>query len=221
MCRRLRKSWRRSQCCSGRAWPTPHQLSPERLSPSQRYKHICFPGKDTLYPHASFSSTLCPSVNASHDLSSVKPLLTCSQVEGDEETIDDSESSCRGEDITINLQPTNAHEFGQALNAACCGGNTAACANLLASTDPDKLPQYLSTQLDGHTVSFIVQALDSHLLEKNPSLVYQHLNYLHTTDRFSVSILFWSLLLVLNIVLTLFPAAEVLVVIGLLSCRSC
>lgn len=111
-----------------------------------------------------------------------------SQVEGDEETIaiPNSESSCRGEDITINLQPTNAHEFGQALNAACCGGNTAACAELLSSTAPDLLPQYLSTQLDGHTISFIMQALDSHLLEKDPNLVYQHLKYLHTTDRFSV-----------------------------------
>ncbi|XP_026228285.1 sperm-associated antigen 1 isoform X2 [Anabas testudineus] len=110
------------------------------------------------------------------------------EVEGDEETIaiPDSESSCRGEDITINLKPTNAHEFGHALNAACCGGNTMACADLLASTAPDMLPQYLSTQLDGHTISFIMQALDSHLLEKDPNLVYQHLKYLHTTDRFSV-----------------------------------
>lgn len=150
--------------------------------------------------YAFFSPTLCPHLNASHTerryhllsscLSSVKPLLICSQVEGDEETLADSESSCRGEDVTINLQPTNAHEFGQALNAACCGGNTAACADLLASTAPDKLPQYLSTQLDGHTVSFLMQALDSHLLKKNPNLVYQHLKYLHTTDRFSVSFSF-------------------------------
>lgn len=108
------------------------------------------------------------------------------QVEGDEETTPSSESGCRGEDVTINLHPTDAYEFGQALNAARCSGNTAACADLLASTTPEMLPQFLSTQLDGHTISFIMQALDSHLLEKDPNLVYQHLNHLHTADRFSV-----------------------------------
>lgn len=110
------------------------------------------------------------------------------QVEGDEETsvVPDSESSCRGEDITVNLQPTNAYEFGQALNTARCSGNTRACADLLAATTPEMLPQLLSTQLDGHTISFMMQALDSHLLEKDPNLVYQHLNHLHTADRFLV-----------------------------------
>ncbi|XP_076593770.1 sperm-associated antigen 1A isoform X2 [Chaetodon auriga] len=110
------------------------------------------------------------------------------EVEGDEETTagSNSESSCRGEDITINLKPTNAYEFGQSLNVARCSGNTAACADLLASTTPEMLPQLLSTQLDGHTISFIMQALDSHLLEKDPNLVYRHLDHLHTADRFSV-----------------------------------
>ncbi|KAI3361487.1 hypothetical protein L3Q82_013639 [Scortum barcoo] len=108
------------------------------------------------------------------------------EVEGDEEMTPNSESNCRGEDITINLHPTDAYEFGQALNAARCSGNTAACADLLASIAPEMLPQFLSTQLDGHTISFIMQVLDSHLLERDPSLVYQHLNHLHTADRFSV-----------------------------------
>ncbi|KAM6909719.1 sperm-associated antigen 1-like [Xenentodon cancila] len=101
----------------------------------------------------------------------------------------DSASSCRGEDVTINLQPSSAYDFGQSLNAARCSGNTAACAELLASTAPQMLPRYLSTQLDGDTISFIMQALDSHLLEKDPNLVYQHLNHLHTADRFSVVLL--------------------------------
>ncbi|KAK2844121.1 hypothetical protein Q5P01_010780 [Channa striata] len=110
------------------------------------------------------------------------------EVESDEETIpgSDPESSCRGEDITITFQPTNAHEFVQALNAACCSKNPAACAELLASTAPELLPQYLGNQMDGHTISFIMQALDTCLLEKDPNLVYSHLNYLHTADRFSV-----------------------------------
>lgn len=115
-------------------------------------------------------------------------LIFLPQVEDDEErsAAPASENSCRGEDISVNLQPTNAYEFGQALNAARCSGNTAACADLLASTTPEMLPQLLSTQLDGHTVGFMMQALDSHLVEKNPNLVYQHLNHLHTAERFSV-----------------------------------
>ncbi|XP_071324290.1 sperm-associated antigen 1-like isoform X2 [Trachinotus anak] len=121
--------------------------------------------------------------------SPAKPRKTVpiTEVEGDEETtaVPNSEGNCRGEDITINLHPTNVYEFGQALNAARCSGNTAACADLLASTSSEMLPQYLSTQLDGHTFSFIMQVLDSHLLEKDPNLVYQHLNHLHTADRFS------------------------------------
>ncbi|XP_055359369.1 sperm-associated antigen 1-like isoform X2 [Betta splendens] len=116
------------------------------------------------------------------DASSAKPRRTVPIIEID----GDEQSSCTGEDISINLHPTNSQEFGQALNAACSGKNTAACADLLASTDPQLLPQYLSTYLNGHTISFIMQALDSHLLEKDPNLVYQHLSYLHSTDRFSV-----------------------------------
>ncbi|KAM3614057.1 uncharacterized protein V6R79_009247 [Siganus canaliculatus] len=110
------------------------------------------------------------------------------EVEGEEETaaVPDPESGCGGEDVAINLQPANAYEFGQALNAARCRRDTAACAELLASTAPEMLPQLLSTQLDGHAISFMMQALDSHLLQTDPTLVYQHLNHLHTAERFSV-----------------------------------
>uniref|UniRef100_UPI0037E702F0 sperm-associated antigen 1-like n=1 Tax=Semicossyphus pulcher TaxID=241346 RepID=UPI0037E702F0 len=125
--------------------------------------------------------------------SPAKPRKTVpiTEVEGDEDmtAIPNSENSCRGEDITSTLDPTDAYGFGQALNAARCSGNAAICAELLASTTPEMLPIFLSTQLDGHTISFIMEALDSHLLEKNPSLVYQHLNYLHTADRFSVALM--------------------------------
>ncbi|XP_037641490.1 sperm-associated antigen 1-like isoform X1 [Sebastes umbrosus] len=122
---------------------------------------------------------------ANADASQAKPRKTVpiTEVEGDEEI---SESSHRGEDNTINLRPTDAYEFGQALYAARCSGNTAACADLLASTTPEMLPQLLSTQVDGKNIIFIMQALDSHLLEKDPNLVYRHLNHLHTADRFSV-----------------------------------
>ncbi|XP_034554093.1 sperm-associated antigen 1 [Notolabrus celidotus] len=122
--------------------------------------------------------------------SPAKPRKTVpiTEVGGDEETkgVPDSENSSRGDDLPTNLQPTDTYEFGQALNAARCSGNTASCAELLASTTPERLPLFLSNQLDGHTIGFIMQAMDFHLLEKNPNLVYQHLNYLHTADRFSV-----------------------------------
>ncbi|XP_075896881.1 sperm-associated antigen 1-like isoform X2 [Nelusetta ayraudi] len=96
------------------------------------------------------------------------------------------QGGCGGEDVSVNLQPTNAYEFGQSLNAARCSGSTAACAELLARTAPDALPGLLSSQLDGHTVGLMVRALHSHLVEKNPGLVYQHLKHLHTVERFSV-----------------------------------
>ncbi|CAK6967147.1 sperm-associated antigen 1-like [Scomber scombrus] len=106
------------------------------------------------------------------------------EVEDDEETSVVPEPDV--DNTIINLQPTNAYEFGQALNAAHSSGNVAACAELLASMNPEVLPQYLSSQLDAHKLSFIMQALDSHLLEKDPNQVYKHLNHLHTADRFSV-----------------------------------
>uniref|UniRef100_A0A4W5KAD6 RNA-polymerase II-associated protein 3-like C-terminal domain-containing protein n=1 Tax=Hucho hucho TaxID=62062 RepID=A0A4W5KAD6_9TELE len=93
------------------------------------------------------------------------------------------------EAIAINLQPSNAYEFNQSLNAARAQSNLPACAELLSCVPPETLPVYLSNQLDGHTVSFIMQALDTQLLQKDPNLVYQHLNHLHTADRFSVAVM--------------------------------
>ncbi|KAK5922953.1 hypothetical protein CgunFtcFv8_020174 [Champsocephalus gunnari] len=72
------------------------------------------------------------------NVSPAKPRTTVpiTEVAGDEETPGAAQSeSPRGEE-PINLQLTNAYEYGQALNAARCSGNTAACAALLASTPP-------------------------------------------------------------------------------------
>lgn len=104
--------------------------------------------------------------------------------EEDEAAVSDGEQKSAGQ--SINLQPSNAYEFGQALNAARSHGDTVACAQLLHSVPPDSLPQYLTTQLDAQTLSFIMQALDTHLLTTEPGLVYQLLNHLYTTERFSV-----------------------------------
>ncbi|XP_064164730.1 sperm-associated antigen 1A [Anguilla rostrata] len=95
-------------------------------------------------------------------------------------------SHCDGEELRVPTQPTNAYEFGQALNAARSRGDTAACAELLQAVAPEALPEYVSSTLDGHTVHFIMQALDGHLLQKDPNLVYQHLSHLPTAERFSV-----------------------------------
>lgn len=83
-------------------------------------------------------------------------------------------------------QPANAYEFGQALSAARSHGDMAACAELLRFVAPETLPSYMGNHLDGHTIAFIMQTLDGHLLEREPGLVYQHLNHLHTAERFSV-----------------------------------
>ncbi|XP_054637409.1 sperm-associated antigen 1 isoform X1 [Dunckerocampus dactyliophorus] len=108
--------------------------------------------------------------------------------DNEESVVPTSDNSFRDE-FSTKLQPTNAYDFGQALNNACSSGNMAACADMLASTAPEKLPQFLSTHLSGQTMSFIMKVLDSHLLEKDPNLVYQHLSHLHTADRFSVALM--------------------------------
>uniref|UniRef100_A0A8C5GFV5 RNA-polymerase II-associated protein 3-like C-terminal domain-containing protein n=1 Tax=Gouania willdenowi TaxID=441366 RepID=A0A8C5GFV5_GOUWI len=124
--------------------------------------------------------------------SPAKPRKSVPITEVDDDTdtvVGNSENDSRGDNITVNLRPNNAYDFGQYLNATRHSGNMSACAKLLASTAPDKLPELLSTQLDGHTISFIMQTMDSHLVEKDPNLVYQHLKHLHTTDRFSVALM--------------------------------
>ncbi|XP_068425516.1 sperm-associated antigen 1-like [Clinocottus analis] len=130
------------------------------------------------------------------DASPAKPRKTVAitEVEGDEEkaSVSDPEGGPRGEGAAataINLRPANAYEFGQSLSLARSVGDEAACADLLAATTPERLPQLLSTQLDGNTLSFIMRALDSQLLERDPDLVYRHLQHLHTADRFSVMLM--------------------------------
>ncbi|XP_077432424.1 sperm-associated antigen 1 [Vanacampus margaritifer] len=116
-----------------------------------------------------------------------RKVIPIAEVDGDQETSAVANSdSCFGEELCSKFQASNAYEFGQALNNACSSGNMAACADMLASTAPEQLPHFVSTQLNGQTISFIFKVLDSHLLEKDPNLVYKHLSHLHTADRFSV-----------------------------------
>ncbi|CAL8247928.1 unnamed protein product [Lota lota] len=108
------------------------------------------------------------------------------EVDGDQDR-STTDSTTRPQDCgAINLQPADSYEFGQSLNAARSRGDAAACANLLSSVDPERLPRLLSNQLDGHVMGFMFEALDEHLLARDPGRVYRLLQYLHTAERFQV-----------------------------------
>ncbi|XP_053736390.1 sperm-associated antigen 1-like [Synchiropus splendidus] len=112
-------------------------------------------------------------------------VVPVTEVDSSRQTASPSESRST-EEASINLRPSNAYEFGHALNAARSSNNMAACAQILSHTPPEKLPQLLSTHLDGPVLLFLMQAMDSHLVDQNPGLVYRHLCHLHTAGRFSV-----------------------------------
>lgn len=84
-------------------------------------------------------------------------------------------------------KPNNAYEFGQVINAISTRKDQGACAHLLAITEPKDLPVLLSNKLEGDTFLLLLQSLKSHLIDKDPSLVYQHLLYLSKAERFKVS----------------------------------
>ncbi|XP_048452066.1 sperm-associated antigen 1 [Rhincodon typus] len=85
-----------------------------------------------------------------------------------------------------NLKPKNAYEFGQALNLLQAKNDLAACAELLKNVEPGDLPSMMSNKLEGDVFTMIIQTLKGHLLEKNPSLVYEHLVHLCKTERFKM-----------------------------------
>ncbi|XP_036987024.2 sperm-associated antigen 1 [Artibeus jamaicensis] len=83
-------------------------------------------------------------------------------------------------------KPNNAYEFGQIINALSARKDEGACAHLLAITEPKDLPALLSNKLDGDIFFFLIQSLKNDLLDKDPSLVYQHLLYLSKAERFKM-----------------------------------
>ncbi|XP_078072842.1 sperm-associated antigen 1-like [Mustelus asterias] len=89
-------------------------------------------------------------------------------------------------DKGANLKPTNAYEFGQSLSLLQAKKDIAACAELLKNIEPEDLPSMMSNKLEGDVFIMIIQALKGHLLEKDPSLVYQHLVHLCKTERFKM-----------------------------------
>nr|XP_037856165.1 sperm-associated antigen 1 isoform X2 [Chlorocebus sabaeus] len=83
-------------------------------------------------------------------------------------------------------KPNNAYEFGQIINALSTTKDKEACAHLLAITAPKDLPMLLSNKLEGDTFLLLIQSLKNNLIEKDPSLVYQHLLYLSKAERFKM-----------------------------------
>ncbi|XP_033698814.1 sperm-associated antigen 1 isoform X4 [Tursiops truncatus] len=83
-------------------------------------------------------------------------------------------------------KPNNAYEFGQVINAVSTRKDKEACAHLLAITEPKDLPVLLSNKLEGDTFLLLIQSLKNNLIDKDPSLVYQHLLYLSKAERFKM-----------------------------------
>ncbi|XP_020944704.1 sperm-associated antigen 1 isoform X1 [Sus scrofa] len=85
-------------------------------------------------------------------------------------------------------KPNNAYEFGQVINAISTRKDKEACAHLLSITEPKDLPVLLSNKLEGDAFILLIQSLKTHLIEKDPSLVYQHLLYLSKAERFKMTL---------------------------------
>ncbi|NXS62619.1 SPAG1 protein, partial [Brachypteracias leptosomus] len=83
-------------------------------------------------------------------------------------------------------QPSSAYDFGQIINAVNTNKDKAACADLLAVTDPKRLPVLLSNKLEGEIFLIFIQSLEYYIVGKDPGLVYQHLFYLSKAERFKV-----------------------------------
>ncbi|XP_039592350.1 sperm-associated antigen 1-like isoform X1 [Polypterus senegalus] len=87
---------------------------------------------------------------------------------------------------TLLLKPTNAYEFGQILNTIKVKSDVAACAELLCNVTPENMPLLMSCELDTEALAIMIQALDRHLLQKSPEVVYSHLMNLQKAARFEM-----------------------------------
>ncbi|KAL0598925.1 Sperm-associated antigen 1 [Plecturocebus cupreus] len=99
---------------------------------------------------------------------------------------DKSTGSPEDPEKLLIAKPNNAYEFGQIINTLSTRKDKEACAHLLAITAPEDLPMLLSNKLEGDTFLLLIQSLKNYLIEKDPSLVYQHLLYLSKAERFKM-----------------------------------
>uniref|UniRef100_A0A8C1N0U3 Sperm associated antigen 1b n=1 Tax=Cyprinus carpio TaxID=7962 RepID=A0A8C1N0U3_CYPCA len=118
--------------------------------------------------------------------SGTRRTITITEVDDDDDEDDEDEGSVAVVS-SVSLRSCDVFEFGQVLGSAVSGGDLLTCAELLRSVAPERLPRLISTQLDGHTLGFIIRALNTHLLHTHPELVFLHLQQLHTAHRLTVS----------------------------------
>ncbi|XP_018414487.1 PREDICTED: sperm-associated antigen 1 [Nanorana parkeri] len=85
-------------------------------------------------------------------------------------------------------KPSNAYEFEQQMIEIRAEKDQERCAQLLSLMDPKDLTTFLSNKLDTETLLLMTQSMKHHILEENPTLVYQHLSHLSTADRFTVTV---------------------------------
>ncbi|XP_052473685.1 sperm-associated antigen 1 [Carassius gibelio] len=137
--------------------------------------------------------------------SGTRRIITINEVaeDGDEDDDDDGNGDDGNDDgdedegsgavvSSVSLRSWSVFEFGQALSSAVSGGDLLTCADLLRSVASERLPQLISTQLDGHTLGFIIRALHTHLLHTHPELVFLHLQQLHTAHRLTMVLMLLS-----------------------------
>lgn len=124
-------------------------------------------------------------VNEGHEELGRTPEEVCTGCPASEGDISQGPPECH-EKLPIT-KPNNAYEFGQLMNAVSARKDTEACARLLAITEPEDLPALLSNKLEGDLFLLLIQSLKNELVDKDPSLVYQHLFYLSKAERFKVS----------------------------------
>ncbi|XP_059827650.1 sperm-associated antigen 1-like isoform X1 [Hypanus sabinus] len=87
----------------------------------------------------------------------------------------------------IHFKPTNAYEFGQALNVVQAKVDLAGCAELLRNVEPEDLPSMMSNKLEADVFIMIIQAMKEHLLVQYPGLVYRYLVHLCKAERFKIA----------------------------------
>ncbi|KAM7316975.1 hypothetical protein ACRRTK_023277 [Alexandromys fortis] len=125
-------------------------------------------------------------VNESSDEEPERPAEASAASLPAEEGVGDGGSAERSKNLEVS-RPSNAYEFGQVLHTICTQKDAEACAQLLAITAPRDLPVLLSNKLESDMLLLLIQSLKSHLVAKDPALVYEHLLYLSRAERFKVS----------------------------------
>ena len=125
-------------------------------------------------------------VNESSDEEPERPAEASAVSLPAEEGVGDGGSAERSKNLEVS-RPSNAYEFGQVLHTICTQKDAEACAQLLAITAPRDLPVLLSNKLESDMLLLLIQSLKSHLVAKDPALVYEHLLYLSRAERFKVS----------------------------------